>query len=257
MVGTYNTWLVLLSIVVAIFVSYTALSLSARVARAKSGSDNTGLWVAGGSLAMGCGIWSMHFIGMLAFSLPIPLQYDLGLTVASLVIAVAISGFALSVASSPELSLVQLGFAALIMGAGISAMHYSGMAAIDLVPMITYEPVLLTASIVIAVAASFAALWLFFQLREGNTLKMRLARVGAAFAMGFAIAGMHYTGMAASRFSPKSFCTGGANFNSSSLAVTTGTVAFVVLTLTTVFLAVDARRASASQKRVDRLEQAS
>ena len=256
MVGTYNSWLVLLSILVAIFVSYTALSLSARVARAKSGSDNTGLWVVGGALAMGCGIWSMHFIGMLAFSLPIPLQYDLGLTIASLVIAVAISGFALSVASSPELTLVQLSVAALIMGAGISAMHYSGMAAIDLVPMITYEPLLLTASIVIAVAASFAALWLFFQLREGDSWTMRLARVGAAFAMGFAISGMHYTGMAASRFSPKSFCTGGASVNTGSLAVTTAIIAVAVLTITTLFLVLDARRVAANRKRVDRLEKA-
>ena len=256
MVGTYNTWLVLLSIIVAIFVSYTALSLSARVARAKSGSDNTGMWVAGGALAMGCGIWSMHFIGMLAFSLPIPLQYDLGLTIASLVIAIAISGFALSVASSPELTVMQLSVAALIMGAGICAMHYSGMAAIYVVPMITYEPLLLTASVVIAVVASFAALWLFFQLREAKSLKMQLARIGAAFAMGFAISGMHYTGMAASRFNAKSYCVGGANINTSSLAVTTGTVAFVVLTITTLFLMLDARRASAVRKRVDRLEKA-
>jgi diguanylate cyclase len=193
MVGTYNSWLVLLSILVAIFVSYTALSLSARVARAKN-STNTGMWVVGGALAMGCGIWSMHFIGMLAFSLPIPLTYDLGLTVASLVIAIAISGFALSVASNPEISIVQLSFSAAIMGAGISAMHYSGMAAIDLVPMITYEPLIMAASIVIAIVASFAALWLFFQLREGNSWGMRLARVAAAFVMGFAISGMHYTG---------------------------------------------------------------
>ena len=256
MVGAYNTWLVLLSIIVAIYVSYTALSLSARVARAKDGSDRTGLWVAGGALGMGCGIWSMHFIGMLAFSLPVPLQYDLGLTIASLVIAIAISGFALSVATSPEITLVQLLFAALIMGAGISAMHYSGMAAIDIVPMITYEPMLLTASIVIAIAASFAALWLFFKLREGDSLRMRLARIGAAFAMGFAISGMHYTGMAASRFGPKSFCTGGSSVNTGSLAVTTGIVAFVVLTITTLFLVLDARRATTHRKRVDRLNRA-
>ena len=242
MVGTYNPLLVLLSIVVAIFVSYTALSLSARVARAKSGSDNTALWVAGGAIAMGCGIWSMHFIGMLAFSLPIPLSYDLGLTAASLIIAIAISGFALSVASSPEINLVQLSVAAVIMGAGISGMHYSGMAAIDLLPQITYEPVLLIASIVIAVAASFAALWLFFQLRNAQTTIMKLARVGAAFAMGFAISGMHYTGMAASRFSPKSFCTGTSNINSGSLALTTGVIAFVVLSITSLFLVMDSRR---------------
>jgi NO-binding membrane sensor protein with MHYT domain len=246
MVGTYNPLLVLLSILVAIFVSYTALSLSARVARAKDGSANTGLWVAGGALAMGCGIWSMHFIGMLAFSLPIPLTYDIGLTVASLVIAIAISGFALSVASSPEISLVHLSVAALIMGAGISGMHYSGMAAIDLLPQITYEPTLLIASIGIAVAASFAALWLFFQLRNAQTVTMKLARIGAAFVMGFAISGMHYTGMAASRFSPRSFCTGTSNINSGSMAVTIGVIAFVVLSITTLFLVLENRREAAA-----------
>ena len=254
MVGTYNSLLVLLSILVAIFVSYTALSLAARVARAKDSSANTGIWVAGGALAMGCGIWSMHFIGMLAFSLPIPLTYDVGLTIASLVIAIAISGFALSVATSPEISLVQLSVSALIMGAGISAMHYSGMAAIDLLPQLTYEPVLFTASILIAVAASFAALWLFFQLRNAQSLTMKLARVGAAFAMGFAISGMHYTGMAASRFSPKSFCTGTSNINSGSMAVTTGVIAFVVLAITTLFLVLEGRRDNLARARVARIE---
>src|SRR5262245_60396846 len=114
MVGTYSPLLVILSVVVAIFVSYTALSLSARLTRAKDGG-NIGVLVAGGALAMGCGIWSMHFIGMLAFSLPIPLTYDLGLTIASLVIAIAISGFALSVASNPEISVVHLTVSAVIM----------------------------------------------------------------------------------------------------------------------------------------------
>ena len=244
MVGTYNPLLVLLSILVAIFVSYTALSLAARVARANDKSANTGLWVAGGALAMGCGIWSMHFIGMLAFSLPIPLSYDTGLTLASLVIAIAISGFALTVASSPEINLLQLSVSALIMGAGISGMHYSGMAAIDLLPQITYEPLLLIASVGIAVAASFAALWLFFQLRNAQSLTMKLARIGAAFVMGFAISGMHYTGMAASRFSPRSFCTGTSNIDTGSLAVTTGVIAFVVLSITTLFLVIDGRRAA-------------
>ena len=241
MVGKYNALLVLLSILVAIFVSYTALSLSARVARAKGGS-NAGIWVAGGALAMGCGIWSMHFIGMLALSLPIPLTYDLSLTIISLVIAIAISGFALTVASNPEISIGHLTVSALILGTGICAMHYSGMAAIDIVPMITYEPLLLTASVVIAVVASFAALWLFFHLREGQSWSMRLARIGAAFVMGLAISGMHYTGMAASQFSARSICIGGAGVNSSSLAVTIGVVAFVVLTVTTLFLLFDARR---------------
>lgn len=240
MVGTYDSSLVLLSILVAVFVSYTALSLSARVARAK-GDSNAARWVAGGALAMGCGIWSMHFIGMLAFSLPIPLTYDLGLTIASLVIAIAISGFALTVASNPEISAGHLTVSAIIMGAGISAMHYSGMAAIDLVPMITYEPLLLTASVLIAIGASFAALWLFFRLREGHSLMMRLARIGAAFVMGLAISGMHYTGMAASRFNPRAVCTGGSSVNGSSLAITIGVVAFVVLSIATLVLLFESR----------------
>jgi NO-binding membrane sensor protein with MHYT domain len=193
---------------------------------------------------------------MLAFSLPIPLTYDLGLTIASLVIAIAISGFALSVATNPEISLGHLTVSAIIMGAGISAMHYSGMAAIDLVPMISYEPMLLAASVAIAVGASWAALWLFFRLREGQSLAMRLVRVGAAFVMGFAICGMHYTGMAASRFNPRSVCIGGAGVNSSSLAVTTAIVAVIVLSVTTIFLFVDARRESQARKRVSEIEKA-
>jgi diguanylate cyclase len=149
---------------------------------------------------MGCGIWSMHFIGMLAFSLPIPLAYDTAKTLISLGIAIAISGFALAIASRPQINLRQLIVSAVIMGLGISAMHYSGMSAIQLVPMITYEPDLLLASIGIAVVASFAALWLFFRLRRGRSWQMRLARCGAAIVMGLAISGMHYTGMAASKF---------------------------------------------------------
>ena len=235
MAATYSTWLVVLSVVVAMFVSYTALNLSARVARAKELADGS-LWLFGGAVAMGCGIWSMHFIGMLALSLPIPLSYDLLITLASLFIAIAISGFALSVASSPQISLVQLLVAAVVMGIGISGMHYAGMAAIQIVPMVTYELGLMSASVGIAIVASFAALWLFFQLRHGQTWLMRLARVGAAFVMGLAIAGMHYTGMAASQFSADAYCLNGPNIDSKWLAIATAVVATLVLATTTVFL---------------------
>src|SRR6201994_242384 len=156
MIGKYNPVLVLLSILVAVFVSYTTLSLSARVARTREGARvNSGVWMAGGAVAMGCGIWSMHFIGMLAFSLPIALSYDIFLTLGSLVIALAISGFALLVASRPQISMGHLSVAAVIMGVGIAAMHYAGMAAIEIEPMVTYEPGLLLASVAIAIGASF------------------------------------------------------------------------------------------------------
>src|SRR5687767_14580240 len=128
MTGTYNPWLVCLSVFVAIFVSYTALNLAIRVSSANRRSAR--LWLAGGAIAMGGGIWSMHFIGMLAFSLPIPLAYDVTITVVSLVIAIAISGFALWIASRSRNTLSELAVSALVMGLGICAMHYSGMDAI-------------------------------------------------------------------------------------------------------------------------------
>jgi NO-binding membrane sensor protein with MHYT domain len=235
MTGTYSPWLVLASVLVAMFVSYTALNLSARVAHEKEHSRGSA-WLGVGALAMGCGIWSMHFIGMLAFSLPIPLAYDISITLASLVIAVAISGFALLVASNPQLSVGQLSVAAVIMGIGISAMHYTGMAGILIVPMITYEMHILVASVVIAIVASFAALWLFFQLRHGRSLGMRLARVGAAFVMGLAISGMHYTGMAASQFSAQSICTTTASVDTHWLAIAVTVVAMGVLSTATIML---------------------
>ena len=157
MSGTYNPWLVVLSVVVAIFVSHTALNLSSRVARSAR-KPSAHVWLVGGAVSMGCGIWSMHFVGMLAFSLPIALSYDTATTLVSLVIAIALSGFALSIASRPQISLTRLAVGAIVMGLGICAMHYSGMSAIRVVPLITYEPSLLLASGAIAVAASFAAL---------------------------------------------------------------------------------------------------
>src|SRR5689334_8022877 len=138
MYGTYNYWLVALSVVVAVFVSYTALNLSSRVSSASERPAR--LWLTGGAIAMGCGIWSMHFVGMLAFSLPIALSYDVATTLASLVIAIGISGFALRIASPARITLKRRAVGAVVMGLGICAMHYSGMSAIQIVPMITYEP---------------------------------------------------------------------------------------------------------------------
>ncbi|WP_350616762.1 EAL domain-containing protein [Pseudomonas sp. HY7a-MNA-CIBAN-0227] len=201
--GSYSPTLVLISLFVAILASYTALDLTGRIATAKG--RTVYLWMAGGALAMGIGVWSMHFIGMLAFHLPISLGYDIGITALSLLIAVLSSGFALWLVSQPRLPAWQLAFGALIMGAGISAMHYTGMAAMRMTPGIDYDPTLFGASLLIAVGASAAALWIAFNLRR-NTPYVRLARGGAALVMGVAIVGMHYTGMAAARFADGSFC---------------------------------------------------
>ncbi|SEM45492.1 diguanylate cyclase (GGDEF) domain-containing protein [Pseudomonas sp. ok272] len=203
LIGSYSPALVLISLCVAILASYTALDMTGRIATAKGRAVH--LWTGGGALAMGVGVWSMHFIGMLAFDLPIDLGYDMGITVLSLVIAIVSCGFALWLVSQERLPIWQLAFGALIMGAGISAMHYTGMAAMRMTPGIDYDPTLFGASLMIAIGASAAALWIAFHLRQ-NTPHVRLARAGAAVVMGIAIVGMHYTGMAAARFPDGSFC---------------------------------------------------
>src|SRR6185312_11999192 len=181
MSSIYNHWLVGLSLVVAMLVSYTALRLASRVATSEGNSSR--IWLGIGAIAMGVGIWSMHFVGMLAFSLPIPLAYDVPKTLASLAVAIVTSGFALAITSGRRLTAPRLAGSAVIMGAGISAMHYMGMAAITILPGIAYDPFLVAVSILIAIAASFVALWLFFQLREGSSRLQQLKRIAAAVVM--------------------------------------------------------------------------
>ncbi|MDE1166594.1 MAG: EAL domain-containing protein [Pseudomonas sp.] len=208
LIGTYSPFLVVISLCVAILASYTALDLVGRIATARGRAVT--LWMIGGALSMGVGVWSMHFIGMLAFSLPIDLGYDLTITLLSLLIAILSSGFALWLVSQPSLPLLQLCLGSLIMGAGIAGMHYTGMAAMRMEPGIDYHPVLFLDSLIIAVGASAAALYIAFRLRHAQP-NVRLARAGAAVIMGIAITGMHYTGMAAASFPEGSFCGAAGN----------------------------------------------
>jgi len=252
MQSLYNTWLVGLSVCVAMLVSYTALRLASRVATSEQ--QGARQWLAVGAVAMGIGIWSMHFIGMLALSLPISLAYDIPTTLASLAIAIATSGFALALASRGQPTFPRLAGGALVMGAGICAMHYTGMAAIAVVPGIGYDPWLVALSIVIAVSASFVALWLFFRLRDGHSHLHRLARVTAAVVMGLAISGMHYTGMAAARFAPGALCRGGVTFDNRWLASMIGLFALGLLVVTLVTSVYDAHLQSRTRSHARRLE---
>jgi diguanylate cyclase len=254
MPAIYNHWLVGLSLVVAMLVSYTALRLASRVATSEGNGSR--IWLGIGAIAMGVGIWSMHFVGMLAFSLPISLAYDIPTTLASLAVAIITSGFALAITSGRRLTVSRLSGSAVIMGTGISAMHYMGMAAITILPGIAYDPFLVAVSILIAIAASFVALWLFFQLREGNSRLQQLKRIGAAVVMGLAISGMHYTGMAASRFSSGSFCRGGVTLDNNWLAVAIGMFALGLLIVTLVTAVYDAHLQSRARIQALRLEQA-
>jgi signal transduction histidine kinase/CheY-like chemotaxis protein len=202
--GHYDTPLVLVSIFVAIVASYAALSLAGRVSESRGRAMLA--WIVGGAIAMGSGIWAMHFVGMLAFRLPIPIAFDLALTLASLLLPIAASGLVLWQVSRAELGWKRLGVSAVLMGIGINAMHYTGMAAMRMEPGIIYDPLLFALSVAIAIAASGLALWIAFHLRH-NVPHVWLPRIGAAVVMGAAIVGMHYTGMAAASFPLDSVCT--------------------------------------------------
>jgi PAS domain S-box-containing protein len=253
MLATFNPSLVALSIVVAILVSYAALSLAARVAAAES--RHAGIWVAGGAIAMGSGIWSMHFIGMMAFTLPIALRYDIKATLVSLAVAIVTSGCALWIAGGAHLGWRRLAAGALLMGTGICAMHYSGMSAIQILPMIVYDPLLVGVSVVIAIAASFAALWLAFHLRHGRSWQMVIGRLAAALVMGAAISGMHYTGMAASRFSRGAFCSGGVPIDNHWLGMTVGLITVALLAIALITAAFDAHLQSRTSAQAQRLKE--
>ncbi len=252
--GSYDYSLVLISLLVAILASYTALDLAGRV----SSSQGRGamLWIGGGAIAMGIGIWSMHFIGMLAFSLPIALGYDLPLTLLSLLIAVLVSGFALWLVNQPEQPLWQLICGAVTMGAGISCMHYLGMHAMRMLPGIDYDPALFYLSLGIAAAASGAALWIAFRLRH-DTPYVRLARGGASLVMGVAIVGMHYTGMAAANFPLGSICGAAiTGLDSRWLASLVIVVTLAILAIALLTSVLDARLAARTAQLTDSLEQA-
>lgn len=240
MTGFYSPDLVALSLIVAIFASYTALELAGRVSH-KLGRS-AWMWLVGGAISMGTGIWSMHFVGMLAFHLPIALAYDPALTVLSMVIAIVTSGAALYVVSRSVVMSGSLAAGAVLMGIGIAAMHYVGMQAIHMTPPIQYTAGLFVASIVIAIAASFAALWISFKLRDQSFGGAIFRKLGSAVVMGFAITGMHYTGMAAAQFAPNSLCgvVSATGMTNSALAMLIGITTIGILTITLGVSALDA-----------------
>ena len=197
LVGSYDYRLVALSVVIAAVAAYAALDLAGRVTSARPRLRF--VWLAGGSLAMGIGIWSMHYIGMLAFRLPIRVLYDWPTVLLSLLAAVLASACALFVVSRKKMGLLRASIGSIFMGGGVAAMHYVGMAAMRLLAMCEWSASLVTLSIVLAVVFSFVAILLTFYFREDlSTWSWR--KIPSAVVMGSGIAIMHYTGMAAATF---------------------------------------------------------
>jgi diguanylate cyclase (GGDEF)-like protein len=238
LIGQYDTGLVLLSYLVASLAAYTAIDLAPRISQ---NPRRQWLWLALGAIAMGMGIWSMHFIGMQAFSLPIALGYDLIKTVLSLLAGIAVAALALYVASRASMGIKAIATGAVLMGIGICVMHYSGMYAMEMNPGIDWNPLLVVASLVVAVTGSGAALWIVFNLRRVNPQQKAWARLGAAAIMGFAVVGMHYTGMAAAKFPLDSICGAADSLNGTWTGVPLAAFTAALIALTTTLTAHDAR----------------
>ncbi|MEI5995993.1 bifunctional diguanylate cyclase/phosphodiesterase [Paraburkholderia bengalensis] len=230
--GSYNSLLVLFSLLVAVLAAYTSLEMAGRIVTAQGRAAR--LWLAGGAFAMGLGVWSMHFIGMLAFSLPIRLGYDPVITLLSLSIAVASSAFALWLVCQNDLPARRLTGGAVLMGLGVAGMHYTGMAAMQMEPGIVYDMPRFVLSIAIAMAASGVALKTAFSLRH-NSRRTRPLRAGGAIVMGLGVAGMHYTGMWAASFPDGSLCiaaTDGVNSAWVAVVIIVVTLAVTAVALT-------------------------
>jgi two-component system, cell cycle sensor histidine kinase and response regulator CckA len=198
MTHSYDVFFVVLSVIVAMLASFAALDFAGRV-RSDAGVMRRG-WILIGATVMGLGIWSMHFVGMIAFQLPVPVWYDPTLMVLSMLVAIAASLLALVVINRPTLGLGTFLPAGVLMGGAIAGMHYIGMASMRTDAALTYHATIVALSIAIAVGASLAALWLAFRFRSDRSRRGVLLKMGSAIIMGIAIAGMHYTGMSALRF---------------------------------------------------------
>ncbi|MDU8963829.1 MAG: EAL domain-containing protein [Klebsiella oxytoca] len=233
----YNPLLVAISFVIAILAAWTALSMAGRVSTSRG--KTAAFWLTGGGVSMGIGIWSMHFIGMMAMDNAMLMHYSLWLTSLSMIVAIASSLFALWLVSVDRLSPRRLLPGSLVMGTGIVVMHYTGMAAIEVSSPIIWHYGWVIASVIIALLASFSALWLTFRLRL-EAAQVALMRFGAAILMGIAIAGMHYAGMMAAQMPPQ-MAMAHDGMHGSWLAAMVSIVTLFILAITLLLSMLDAR----------------
>jgi PAS domain S-box-containing protein len=244
--GTHDTALVLLSFAIAIFASYSALGLAARMRAASGWVRNA--WLCTAALAMGGGIWAMHFVAMLAFSMPgMEVHYDPALTILSVLVAIGSTGIAFALASTGDAHPRRLILGGLLMGMGVVGMHYMGMAAMQMPATLRYDPWWLGLSVMIAIGAATTSLWLAGRHTHD------LLHAGAALAMGVAIAGMHFAGMRAAQFvhvaTPMPLRPAGLGQTTLALAVAGAT--FAILLLSLIAAKVDRRLADAALREAE------
>ncbi|HLO87103.1 MAG TPA: MHYT domain-containing protein [Nostocaceae cyanobacterium] len=231
MTSSYDMRLLILSVIIAILAAYTSLDLAGQLSTSNGKAKL--VWLVGGAVAMGTGIWSMHFVGMLAFCLPIPVKYDELTVLLSILSAILASAFALFILSQEIVNTHKLLLGSLMMGSGITTMHYTGMAAMRLPATIHYNYLLVGLSVAIAFFVSLVALWLTFHINSSNSNYLRWQKIGGAILMGAAIPTMHYTGMAATSFHLTSTTQTIAysHLDSANLSTTISIVTFSILGL--------------------------
>jgi PAS domain S-box-containing protein len=240
---SYNHWLVVLSYAVAVFAAYTAFQLLERVIAAPNRIARLN-WLVTGSVSMGCGIWSMHFLAMLAVQMPHEMRYDPVLTALSAVFAMLASGFAFDYVGRGSRKTLRLVLAGAVLGAGIGAMHYTGMLAMRTHgAIIRYDPVLFGASIVVAVLLATLALRLMFYTTDAKKTAKRFQLVATAAVMGLSVTLMHYTGMAATHLLHAAEITEvqGVDLQGSLIGLVIGGSAFLMLGLTWLGANIDQR----------------
>ena len=248
----FNFGLVFLSYLVAVTASHVTLLLAARVR--DTHSTRWKLWVVSGGIAMGIGIWSMHFVATLALKLPIRVLYDLSLTALSWVFAIGACSAAFIVLRRLTGKHREFLLPGALIGLGIASMHYTGDASMRLSPGIQYDPLLFVASVVIAIGAATAALWIAFHLAQQRAV---FTNFGAALVMGAAVVGMHFTAVAAAKFHPEAICfAAGPQLDEEWMAYTIGGFTFLILTATMLLSAYDARLSSAIASGAEKLRQA-
>ena len=198
--GSYDPKLVAISVLIAIFAAFMGFEVATQATESEAGRRQ--VLLTSGSIALGGGVWSMHFVGMLAFQLCTPVEYSWQLTILSVLPSVAASLVALNLIIQKTITLKQIFLGGVLVGAGIGTMHYVGMASMQMATLLRYDLVMFLVSILVAVVLAMLSLWVRFGIaRIGKTrLSPRKANLLAAIVMGAAISGMHYTGMAAARF---------------------------------------------------------
>lgn len=198
----YNPILVALSWVVAIVAAYAAVGIAYRLKRTTGPERQT--WQLGGAAAFGFGVWAMHFIGMTALKVPIMVSYDPAITALSVVFALFAGWVAIGIIGRENIKLPQILIGGTLLGAGIGAMHYTGMFAMRMDAGLSFDPLLFAASVVVAVSISSLGLWIM-TARQFARLKGR--GLVTASVVGSAIPLMHYAGMAAARFNASDLAT--------------------------------------------------